>query len=218
MTITCPHCQFSREIDDARIPAGTVRVACPRCKEKFAFGREAQPATAATATATATATAPVTAPVAAFAAAPDSAALALPKAGFWIRVVASLIDALLLIVAMAVLGSLLFLTTGFASSELSSEGHLALGLLTQLFLAALQTAYYVLFTGYGGQTPGKMAVRIKVVRTDGNAIGYGTAALREIVGKFVSSLIFGIGYLLVAFDAQKQGLHDKIASTYVIKL
>jgi uncharacterized RDD family membrane protein YckC len=63
-----------------------------------------------------------------------------------------------------------------------------------------------------------MAVRVKVIRTDGGDIGYGRALLRETLGKFVSALIFGIGYLMVAFDARKQGLHDRIADTYVVKL
>jgi uncharacterized RDD family membrane protein YckC len=82
----------------------------------------------------------------------------------------------------------------------------------------LTVAYYVFFTGYCGQTPGKMALRIKVIRTNGMEIGYGKAALREVLGKFVSGILLGIGYLMVAFDLQKQGLHDKIADTYVIKL
>ncbi len=63
-----------------------------------------------------------------------------------------------------------------------------------------------------------MAIRVKVIRTDGSEIGYGRAFLREVPGKFLSGLILGIGYLMIAFDAQKQGLHDKIADTYVIKL
>jgi uncharacterized RDD family membrane protein YckC len=63
-----------------------------------------------------------------------------------------------------------------------------------------------------------MALRIKVIRTNGMEIGYGKAALREVLGKFVSGILPGIGYLMVAFDLQKQGLHDKIADTYVIKL
>jgi uncharacterized RDD family membrane protein YckC len=79
-------------------------------------------------------------------------------------------------------------------------------------------AYRVFFIGYCGQTPGKMAVRVKVIRTDGTDVGYVRALLREVVGKFLSKLILGIGYLMVAFDSRKQGLHDKIADTYVVKI
>jgi uncharacterized RDD family membrane protein YckC len=87
-----------------------------------------------------------------------------------------------------------------------------------IFSVLIGVAYYIFFTGYCGQTPGKMALRIKVIRTDGSDMDYGRALLRETLGKFVSGIILGIGYLMVAFDPQKQGLHDKIADTYVIKL
>ena len=63
-----------------------------------------------------------------------------------------------------------------------------------------------------------MALGIKVIRTSGMDIGYGRAFLREVPGKFLSGILFGIGYLMVAFDEKKQGLHDRIADTYVIKL
>jgi uncharacterized RDD family membrane protein YckC len=63
-----------------------------------------------------------------------------------------------------------------------------------------------------------MLLRLKVVRRDGQNMTYGRAALREILGKFVSGITLGIGYLMVAFDAHKQGLHDKIADTCVIHL
>ena len=63
-----------------------------------------------------------------------------------------------------------------------------------------------------------MALRVKVIRTDGSHVTYGRAALREVPGKFISSILLCVGYLMVAFDSQKQGLHDKIADTYVIKL
>ncbi|MEJ2201726.1 MAG: RDD family protein, partial [Desulfuromonadaceae bacterium] len=88
------------------------------------------------------------------------------------------------------------------------------------FLACLVVwvSYFVFFTGYCVQTPGKMLLRIKVIRTSGAEIGYGRAFLREVPGKFLSAILFGIGYLMVAFDERKQGLHDRIADTFVIKL
>ena len=76
--------------------------------------------------------------------------------------------------------------------------------------------YYIFFTGYNGQTPGKMALRIQVVRTDGTPMTYGRAFLREVVGKFLSALILGIGYIMAAFDADKRALHDRICDTRVV--
>jgi len=75
----------------------------------------------------------------------------------------------------------------------------------------------VLFIGYCGQTPGKMTTRIKVIRCNGAEVGYGAAIFREVIGKFISALLLLIGYVMIGFDEQKQGLHDKIADTYVIK-
>ena len=58
---------------------------------------------------------------------------------------------------------------------------------------------------------------LKVIDETGSNIGYGKSFLREIVGKIVSGLVFNLGYVWVAFDDKKQGWHDKIAGTYVVK-
>ena len=139
-----------------------------------------------------------------------------PKAGFWIRVVASLLDSFLLAAVQFVLSLLIGLIISMLG--IAVEGDPAVNMVIWLFGASISIAYAVFFTGYCGQTPGKMALRIKVIRTDGSQPSYGRAALREVLGKFVSSILLGIGYLMVIFDSQKQGLHDKIADTYVIKL
>ena len=141
----------------------------------------------------------------------------MPKAGFWIRVVAYMIDGTLLGVVQFVLSLIIGLVIG-AMGGFEGDGDAALNVVLWLFGVSLSIAYAVFFTGYCGQTPGKMALRIKVIRTDGRPLTYGRAALREVPGKFLSSILLGIGYLMVAFDNQKQGLHDRIADTYVIKL
>jgi predicted Zn finger-like uncharacterized protein len=139
-----------------------------------------------------------------------------PKAGFWIRVVATMIDSFLLLVVQFSLSFLIGLVInmmGFVSEE-----NPAVSIVIGLFGLSITYCYAVFFIGYCGQTPGKMALRIKVIRADGRPISYGRAALREVPGKFISGILLGIGYLMVAFDSQKQGLHDKMADTYVIKL
>jgi len=216
MIITCPHCDLAREIAPERIPAGTVRVICPRCKEKFSFAAEAPAAASGAEPAeTAAATAlPGAAPPAVAAAAAATDLLARPKAGFWLRCAGWGIDTLLVTMVQMSAGAVL----GVVAGNLSEGGEIVHMLLTFLLNALIAITYYVTFTGYGGQTPGKMALRIKVIRTDGGEVSYGTAAMREVLGKFVSGILLGIGYLMVAFDANKQGLHDKIAGTYVVKL
>jgi uncharacterized RDD family membrane protein YckC len=139
-----------------------------------------------------------------------------PKAGFWIRSIACVLDFFLLMTLLCILSLLINLVIGMLG--IATEDDPAVGLVLMLFGVSLIIGYVVFFIGYCGQTPGKMALRIKVIRTDGSPVSYGRAFLREVPGKFISSILLGIGYLMVAFDIQKQGLHDKIADSYVIKL
>ena len=69
-----------------------------------------------------------------------------------------------------------------------------------------------------GQSPGKIALGIKIVNTNGSSIGFGRTLVREIVGKFVSAMIILLGFLWILFDGRRQGWHDKIASTIVVRL
>jgi uncharacterized RDD family membrane protein YckC/uncharacterized Zn-finger protein len=138
-------------------------------------------------------------------------------AGFWIRAAALVIDSIIVWIMQIVLAIVLEATAGLLSPDMAA-GSLASVLMLALFSSAVSIAYYVVFTGSCGQTPGKMLMRLKVVRSDGSAMTYGRAALREILGKFVSGITLGVGYLMVVFDDRKQGLHDKIADTCVIHI
>jgi uncharacterized RDD family membrane protein YckC len=78
-------------------------------------------------------------------------------------------------------------------------------------------AYYIYFTYKYGATLGKKVMKIKIVREDGQPMTILTVILREVVGKFVSSVLLCLGYFWVMWDKKKQGWHDKIAKTIVIK-
>ena len=81
---------------------------------------------------------------------------------------------------------------------------------------AMGAAYYAAFHASSKQaTLGKMAVGIKVVRTDGTRISMGRGVGRYF-GFMLSSLIMGIGLLMAAFTERKQGLHDVICDTLVV--
>ena len=77
--------------------------------------------------------------------------------------------------------------------------------------------YFILFTGVFGQTPGKFVAGIVVVDRDGKIPGVAAAIPREMVGKFASVIVLGVGLLWVLFDPSRQGWHDKIAGTYVVR-
>ena len=77
---------------------------------------------------------------------------------------------------------------------------------------------YLWMVATKGQSPGKMAVKIKIVRMDGSSLGFGGVLLREIIGKFVSGLVIYLGYIWILFDDKRQGWHDKIAGTLVVRI
>ena len=82
--------------------------------------------------------------------------------------------------------------------------------------APLQLIYYIGFWTWKGQTLGKMVMGIKIVAADGGPIGLGRAIIRYL-SYIVSAIILYLGFIMIAFDSRKQGLHDKIAGTFVIR-
>jgi uncharacterized RDD family membrane protein YckC len=126
-------------------------------------------------------------------------------AGFWIRFVAVLIDGILLGIVNYILGRLFGLILGENSTPVAS-----------LLGWVISIGYYVVYQQKYQQTIGKKAMKIKVVTYDGKTPTMFTFFLREIIGKLISAIILFIGYLMVLWDAKKQALHDKIASTYVV--
>jgi uncharacterized RDD family membrane protein YckC len=132
-------------------------------------------------------------------------------AGFWIRLVAVLIDSILVNVVFYGIVAV----GGLASSPESggpAAAAIALGIVLSL-------AYVIGFTGAKGATPGKMALGLRVVREDGGPqVGYGKAFMREIVGKLVSGVVLYVGFLVAGFRADKKGWHDMIAGTQVVRV
>jgi len=80
----------------------------------------------------------------------------------------------------------------------------------------LAPVYTIGFWVTQGATPGKMALGIRILTDDGDPIGFGHAILRYFA-EIACVLTLGIGYLMIAFTAEKRGLHDFIAGTMVVK-
>jgi len=140
-------------------------------------------------------------------------------AGFWIRFAAAFIDGIILSVALFPINlifSALSERFNFWGSWERDGTAIGLIIIFNVIRVGLYWAYFVIMTGRYGATLGKMLLKLKVVGEDMGPISYGTAALREIVGKFVSSLICMLGYIWAGFDDRKQAWHDKIAHTFVI--
>ncbi len=87
-------------------------------------------------------------------------------------------------------------------------------LVAGLFWLALLVFHLVLWSQ--GLTPGKLILGDRVVDTRGVRAGFWRMALRETIGKFISGIVFGIGFLWLLWDKDQQGWHDKIAGTLVV--
>jgi uncharacterized RDD family membrane protein YckC len=74
---------------------------------------------------------------------------------------------------------------------------------------------WLFLTRNNGQTPGKMFMGIRVVKSDGTAISE-IDVLMRYVGYLINSAVLGIGWLWALVDPHKQGWHDKLARTYVV--
>lgn len=136
-------------------------------------------------------------------------------AGFWIRVGAKIIDSLIL---MMVTIPFQFIATALipgANDPKAIGSVIALAVVTNGFNILSNLAYQVFFLGKYAATPGKMVCKIKVIRSNGAPVTYGRATGRYFA-EILSGLTLGIGYLMVAFDEEKRGLHDRICDTRVI--
>ena len=125
-------------------------------------------------------------------------------AGFWIRFLAYIIDAVILSFGMRLLLS------GACSGDLYSCSAYT------NWNTVVTLAYFGGFWMWKAATPGSMLLGMKVVSVDGKPLSVKQVVLR-LVGYAVSTLALGIGFIWIGFDAQKQGWSDKIAKTYVVK-
>ena len=149
------------------------------------------------------------------------------RAGFGIRFLAMVID--LLFVGMLD-GALLFgggvligKTTGIIDMILTSRGLEFLHVIAPLFKAAIVTMvcipplYFVIMTAVFGQTIGKMITGIRVVGSNGGRVSFVRAFVR-LVAYIPSAVLLFAGFLWVIWDPERQGWHDMLADTVVIRL
>ena len=146
--------------------------------------------------------------------------------GYGARVGAFFLDLLVVLGLQFSLGLVIGIVVAASGGKVSDDRDLfqalsiVLGLLVTLaYLTILESRRGV----HNGQTLGKQATGIRIVRDDGKPMTFGRALLREGVGKYVLALITLYIYLVVDYlwplwDRENQALHDKIASTHVVAL
>ena len=136
-------------------------------------------------------------------------------AGFWLRVVASLIDSLVTGVGAFVIGLVMGVFLLFLFPDLldNPDSDAIFGLVG--FLGGL--AYFGIMESSSKQaTLGKMAMGLKVTDLDGQRIGL-VKAINRNLGKIISYVLLGIGFFMAGFTKKKKGLHDKMVATLVVR-
>jgi uncharacterized RDD family membrane protein YckC len=126
------------------------------------------------------------------AAVPPHITAAMPRAGFWIRMAALLLDVLLV---------------GFLMSLLHPFGN---------FHILMLAIYGAVMWKLRGTTVGGIVFDLHVVRLDGRPVDWETAIVRAL-GCFLSLFVVFLGFIWIAFDANGQAWHDKIAGTVVVR-
>ncbi len=115
---------------------------------------------------------------------------ALPRAGFWLRVAATVLDVILVVMVTATFNV--------------------------VFVPVLALYCFVLWA-FKGTTIGGIICGLKVVRLDDRPMDWKVALVR-CLASFLSFIVAGLGFIWVAFDDERQSWHDKIAGTTIVRL
>lgn len=133
--------------------------------------------------------------------------------GFWLRVLAAIVDSILIgLITMPALVAVYGSDAIFADDAKFVQG--PADIVISYVLPAVAT---ILFWLYRQATPGKMLIGARVVRADTLRTVSAGQAIGRYFAYFPAGLLLGLGIIWVAFDARKQGLHDKLANTVVVR-
>jgi uncharacterized RDD family membrane protein YckC len=146
-------------------------------------------------------------------------------AGFWIRFIARFVDGLILGIPLTIILVIFIAISGAAISATSSDQNaqntttgVASGIFLLFYVIALVgiAGYQIYFWGTSGQTIAMRMFHLRVVDANtGAPIGIGRALVRWLMS-LVNSWACYIGWIWIAFDARKQGWHDKVANSVVL--
>lgn len=140
-------------------------------------------------------------------------------AGFWVRCGASIIDLILIGVLVSAVLTWLY---GPYLLVWTYERHYwmvydVVGIGDDLISWAVPAAVIILFWRFRQATPGKMIIGARIVDAETGKAPSTMQCIGRYLGYFVSAFICMLGFVWIAFDSRKQGWHDKLAGTVVIK-
>jgi uncharacterized RDD family membrane protein YckC len=147
-------------------------------------------------------------------------------AGFWHRLIAGVVDALILAICFVLLDVMVSLILRHPLPKLAQLGpdYLvdvavngdALAVTGLVVLGILGFLYFFIFHAVRGMTPGKQLLKLRVIDGFGRRPSLGRSLIRT-AAYLPSALLLALGFLWIGFDREKRGLHDWLADTYVIR-
>ncbi len=142
-------------------------------------------------------------------------------AGFWIRFSAALLDQIFISMILGVyavvclaIGAVINVLLAPETAESLLGIFAVVAIILAFFIALLYEPY--LLSSKHQATYGMLVLDLKIVGLDYEPISFGKAFLR-LLAQYISALILYIGYLMIAFTERKQGLHDMMVGTYVLR-
>ncbi len=135
--------------------------------------------------------------------------------GFWVRFLAIILDGIVIGVITSALAVFALGGTMFVSS--TAAGGVAVDHTYNAFGALIGLVYFVGFWGWRGQTPGMIPFDMRIVMASDGSKPDWVRMLLRYVGLLISIAVFFLGVIWAGFDRRKQGWHDKIAGTVVVR-
>lgn len=137
-------------------------------------------------------------------------------AGFFVRLAAYIVDMIIVSVALLVVRIPVWISTIAAPNNFIVKDIIFDYSIKDIVFYLLTVTYFVLLTYYTGSTLGKKLFHLRVVSTEERKMTFFEVAFRETVGRFLSSVIIYVGYIMIGVDKEKRGLHDLLSDTSVV--
>tara|TARA_R100000306_G_C4282800_1_gene95983 strand:+ start:83 stop:553 length:471 start_codon:yes stop_codon:yes gene_type:complete len=132
-------------------------------------------------------------------------------AGFWIRFVAFIIDSLLITAVIVPVILIFYEPQQLSDSEFTySPGNFFLNYV-------LPAVAFITFWIYKSSDPGKMVFGIRIIDEKTGGKPSNGQMIGRYFGYYVSGILLALGFIWIAFDKRKQGWHDKLAGTLVVR-
>ena len=136
-------------------------------------------------------------------------------AGFLVRLVAYIVDSFIIGILLIILNVPKFILNMVGVSILDTKVLFNFSV-WEIILYLLSIIYFVALTYYYGRTVGKRVMKVKVISSEKEKLSFWNVVYREVIGKYLSGLLCGIGYLTVIFDNKKRAVHDMLGYTLVV--